>query len=152
MRVWRISRARFAESALSGEGARLFAGRWNHQGTPLVYTSTSLALAAMELFVHLEPEVAPDDLVSVAIEIPDGLTQEEIDPASLPSDWRRTDHPSLREIGSRWAIERRSLSLRVPSAAVDGEWNLLLNPHHSEFPLVRVIGTKAFHYDARMFR
>jgi RES domain-containing protein len=61
VQLYRISKAHYAKSAFSGEGARLYAGRWNHAGTPMVYTSTSLALAALELFVHLNPADAPDE-------------------------------------------------------------------------------------------
>src|SRR6478672_8818937 len=78
MRIWRLSKARFANSAFSGEGARLFEGRWNFAGVPMVYTSTSLALAAIEFFVHLDPSVAPDDLVSVCAGIPNNLHRERL--------------------------------------------------------------------------
>lgn len=152
MLVWRICKARFAESALSGEGARLFAGRWNQQGVPLVYTSNSLALAAIELFVHLDPSAAPDDLVSIRIEVPEELKMDRVEVKDLPKDWRRMDSDQLREIGSAWAISRRSAALEVPSAAVEGEWNILLNPAHSDFNKIKVIKENPFHYDERMFR
>lgn len=152
MLVWRICKARFAESALSGEGARLFAGRWNQQGVPLVYTSNSLALAAIELFVHLDPSAAPDDLVSIRIEVPEELKMDRVEVKGLPKDWRRMDSDQLREIGSAWAISRRSTALEVPSAAVEGEWNILLNPAHSDFNKIKVIKENPFLYDERMFR
>ena len=53
--------------------ARLFDGRWNFEGVPMVYISSSLALAAIEFFVHLNPSDAPNDLVSVKAELPDRL-------------------------------------------------------------------------------
>jgi RES domain-containing protein len=68
MRVWRISKAKYAHSAFSGEGARLFDARWNFAGTPMVYTSSSLALAAIEYFVHLDPSEAPMGMVSLMAE------------------------------------------------------------------------------------
>ena len=46
-----------AATALIGEGARLNGGRWNSPGTTVVYTSGSLALAALENLVHLNPPV-----------------------------------------------------------------------------------------------
>ena len=152
MLVWRICKARFAESALSGEGARLFAGRWNQQGVPLVYASNSLALAAIELFVHLDPSDAPDDLVSIRIEVPEELKMDRVEVKDLPKDWRRMDSDQLREIGSAWAISRCSAALEVPSAAVEEEWNILLNPAHSDFNKIKVIKENPFHYDERMFR
>jgi len=39
----------------------------------MVYASTSLALAAIETFINLEPNLAPDDLVSINGEIPGDL-------------------------------------------------------------------------------
>src|SRR5882757_9610870 len=103
MRVWRLSKARFAKSAFSGEGARLFEGRWNHAGVPMVYTSTSLALAAIEFFVHLDPSDAPDDLVSLPAEIPDDLHRERVEFRSLPRGWRKVDNKNLQDLGSNWA-------------------------------------------------
>ena len=47
--VWRITTRRFVESAFSGEGARLFGGRWNRPGQPLVYTAESRSLALLEM-------------------------------------------------------------------------------------------------------
>jgi RES domain len=65
MRFWRICRERYAAEAASGEGARLFGGRWNNRGVRVVYASMSSALAAMETFVNLEPNLQPDDLASI---------------------------------------------------------------------------------------
>ena len=46
--VWRLLTARFAQSAFSGEGARLYSGRWNRKGVPIVYTAGSQSLAMLE--------------------------------------------------------------------------------------------------------
>ena len=43
--VWRITSARFAATAFSGEGARLYGGRWNPKGWEVVYTAQSQSLA-----------------------------------------------------------------------------------------------------------
>jgi RES domain-containing protein len=153
MRVWRICKAKFATAAFSGEGARLYAGRWNPVGTRMVYTSPSLALAAMEFFVHLDPGVAPDDLVSIAALVPSGraaVTRIEIE--DLPSDWRATDHPALQQIGADLISANRSLALEVPSVGVEGEWNMLLNPAHPTFPKIILESPQPFHFDQRMFR
>src|SRR5438270_565365 len=73
MRFWRICRRRYTADAESGEGARLFGGRWNSRGVRVVYASTSLALAAMETFVNLEPNLRPADLVFIEGRIPDAI-------------------------------------------------------------------------------
>ena len=152
MRVWRISKAKYAHSAFSGEGARLFDARWNFAGTPMVYTSTSLALAAIEFFVHLDPSEAPMGLVSLMAEMPDDVSIEQVEIRQLPRDWRKTDNRILQQIGTDWAKSQRSVALIVPSAVVEGEWNVLLNRGHPEFKQVRLGEPKPFHYDERMFR
>jgi RES domain-containing protein len=152
MRVWRISKEKYARSAFSGEGARLFDGRWNIAGIPMVYTSTSLALAAIEFFVHLDPSEAPIGLVSVMAEVPDDVLVEQLDNRQLPRDWRRTDHKILQQLGTDWARSQRSVALVVPSAAVEGEWNVLLNPAHPDFRKIEIGQPRPFHYDERMFR
>jgi RES domain-containing protein len=57
MRVWRLCRRQYAVTAFSGIGAKLWGGRWNAPGYPVVYTADSLALAALETFVHLDPDL-----------------------------------------------------------------------------------------------
>lgn len=152
MHLWRISKARFAESAFSGEGARLFEGRWNFQGIPMVYTSSSLSLAAFEFFVHLDPSEAPNDLVSIKADLPDNLGIEQLDEDRLPLDWRRVDNNELQKLGSDWAKSKRSVALVVPSAVLDEEWNVLLNPRHPDFSAIPVKPAKPFRYDDRMFK
>src|ERR1039457_6697686 len=66
MQVWRLYPERFRETAFTGAGGLYVASRWNHLGTAMVYTATSPALAALEFFVNLEPNEAPDDLLSAA--------------------------------------------------------------------------------------
>jgi RES domain-containing protein len=152
MRVWRISKAKYAHSAFSGEGARLFDARWNFAGAPMVYTSSSLALAAIEYFVHLDPSEAPIPLVSVMADVPDTLAIERLEIAQRPRDWRRTDNPRLQQLGTNWIKSTRSVALIVPSAAVQGEWNVLLNPVHPDFHKIEIGEANPFHYDERMFK
>ncbi len=152
MRFWKICRRRYLAAALRGEGAALFPGRWNSRGTRLVYTSTSLALAAVESFVNLEPKLQPDDLVAIAGEVPSALEVERIGTASLPAGWERHRPESLQRMGDDWARAGRTVALLVPSAPVRGEWNLLLNPAHAEFARVTFEPPERFAFDLRMFR
>ncbi len=152
MRIWRICRARFAEEAFSGLGARQFGGRWNSPGVPMVYASSSLALAAMELFVHLEPNLQPDDLVAIAARLPEGEPARRLEPGELPEGWWTDDFAPLRAIGDEWIREKSSLALEVPSAALRMEWNVLVNPTHPAIAEIKVEAPQAFRFDARMFR
>jgi len=152
MRFWRICRRRYAAESASGEGARLYGGRWNSRGVRVVYTSTSLALAAMETFVNLEPNLRPNDLVSIEGEVPDGVEILRVALESLPAKWNRSREESLRKIGDAWVREGLTVGLLVPSAAIKGEWNLLLNPAHQDFTKVVLQAPQAFEFDVRMFR
>jgi RES domain-containing protein len=152
MRIWRICRARYAAEAFSGHGARRFGGRWNTPGVPMVYASTSLALAAIELFVHLEPNLQPDDLVAIAAMLPEAEPAQRLEPASLPPDWWTDNFEPLRAIGDKWIREKTSLAMEVPSAALRMEWNVLVNPLHPAITELKIEPTQPFHFDARMFR
>lgn len=152
MRLWRICRAIHAAKAFSGEGARIFGGRWNSQGVSVVYTSPSLALAAVETFVHLEPNLRPDDLVSIAAEIADDIHTDRLDPSVLHRKWHELRDESLRTFGDRWIRAQETVALHVPSAAIRGEWNVLLNPQHSDFRKLKIEKPMPFEFDLRMFR
>ena len=66
------------------------------------------------------------------------------------SFWARDE--SLRRFGDNWIRSGQSAALLVPSAAIRGEWNLLLNPAHSGFLKVRYRDPEPFEFDTRMFR
>jgi RES domain-containing protein len=151
MKIWRICRERYASEAFSGEGARRFGGRWNSRGVPMVYGSTSLALAAIELFVHLEPNQAPEDLVSIAAELPEGEPALRWDLAALPEQWWGDELGPMRGLGDDWVRDRRSLAVMVPSVPIRPEWNVLVNPLHPRIGEVRIGAAKPFVFDARMF-
>src|SRR5712691_10095911 len=72
--VWRLVTARFAKSAFSGEGARLYGGRWNRKGVPLVYTAGTQSLAMLEMLVQDEPLRAR--YVVIEARIPKGVGEE----------------------------------------------------------------------------
>jgi len=152
MKVWRICRAKFAPEAFSGEGARRYGGRWNSPGVAMVYSSSSLALAAIELFVHLEPNQQPDDLVAIAAELPMGEPAERVKLDRLPRGWQKNDYVALRALGDKWIHELRSLAMEVPSAAVHAEWNVLVNPLHPALSEIKIERPEPFRFDARMFR
>ena len=152
MRLWRICRRLYAADAFSGEGAQIYGGRWNSQGMSVVYASTSLALAAIETFVHVEPNLQPDDLVSIEAELPDDAATERVDLNLLPPQWYHRRDDLLRTFGDNWIRAARTVALYVPSAAIHGEWNVLLNPAHPDFHRLKIHAPRAFTFDLRMFR
>ena len=152
MRIWRICRARFAAEAFTGSSARIFGGRWNSRGVPMVYASSSLALAAIELFVHLEVNLQPEDLVAIAATLPPGEPSQRLAPEDLPKNWWRDDFDPLRAIGDKWIRKKSSLAIEVPSAALRMDWNVLVNPLHPAITKIKIEEPKPFRFDARMFR
>lgn len=154
LKAWRLSKARYAEAALTGEGAKVLGGRWNSVGVSVVYASLSLSLAVLEVFVHMTATAAePEDYVSVAVDLGvDERHAERVDLASLPQGWNQLELPELKALGDAWALSRRSLALLVPSVVVEGEWNVLINPLHSDAKKLAVQTPRPFHFDQRMFK
>jgi RES domain-containing protein len=150
MRVWRICRKPYVDAALDGSGGMYTSGRWHSKGNPIVYTASSAALAALEVLVHVDPLTAPADLRLLAIELPDDLSIEVLEPITLPEGWHSVPAPAaLQTIGSSWLTSGRTAALNVPSAVIKVERNFLLNPRHPEVQRVRILSDEAFSFDTR---
>jgi RES domain-containing protein len=148
--LWRIGRRSFALDRL-GSGARAFGGRWNLVGTPVIYASRTIAVAALESFVHAA-NVVPKDLVLARLALPDGYSSERPSLTSLPSDWNTLPPgPGSMNFGTRWVQEGRSLVLYVPSVIIREDVNGVINPHHPEFATVDIAIEREFQYDPRLF-
>jgi RES domain-containing protein len=149
VRVWRICYRRHRR--FNGEGARLYGGRWNHPGTAVVYTSGSLSLSALELFVHIDLDVFPTELVAIPVDVPDNIGVDTVKLASLPKNWRRYPAPeALKDIGTTWAAKGATAILAVPSAVIPEERNYLLNPAHRDFKRIRIGKPMPFRFEPRM--
>ena len=151
--AWRIIKKKHAGQAFSGEGARLYGGRWNPRGTAVVYVADSLALAALEQFIHLGREGLHIEFVYFQVDIPDSVKISEIAPKSLPKQWRRqppTD--ATMGIGQNWAQGQASAVLKAPSAIVPHGFNFLLNPNHPDFANLIIADPQPFSFDPRMWK
>jgi RES domain-containing protein len=152
-RLWRITRAPYAD--LTGEGARLFGGRWNPVGTPVVYASTALSLAVLEALVHTDPDLLPDDLVAIEIDARSASEEEHVE-AELPRPRRgEIGQADTQDFGGHWVRESRSALLVLPSVllpegAAPSERNIVINPAHSDAAGLAVVGNYPFMFDARL--
>jgi RES domain-containing protein len=147
--AWRIVKEQHAATAFSGEGAARTGGRWNSRGVPVVYTSSTKSLAALETLVHLNPPVR---FKYVAIRVRfDTALLEIINPKSLPPNWRvEPPPPSTKQIGDAWVRAGRSAVLALPSVIVSGEPNYLLNPAHPDFKRISIDKPERFAFDSRL--
>ena len=151
MIVYRLSRARFSKD-LSGRGAELAGGRWNSKGTPMLYTSDSIALCTVEVAVHMPLGIVPLDYQLVHIRIPDEIEIKELPETILPEDWKSFPHSNATQvIGDEFIVAQEALVLKVPSAAVQGTYNYLVNPRHKDFNAVTIVATEPFEFDKRLF-
>lgn len=151
--AWRLVKARHQSGAFSGEGARIAGGRWNMAGTAVVYASDSLALAALETFVHLGQAAIPLKYVAFRIVVPESLTIENPALRSLPRRWRSEPPlPDTMEFGSRWAEARRTVCMRVPSVIIPREGNFMFNPSHPDFKRIVIEPPEPFSFDPRLWK
>lgn len=139
--TWRICRRPFAD--LSGEGARLYGGRWNFPGRPVVYAAEAAALAVLEVRVHLDLDgsLLPADYVLMAIDL-NSLAIESLEEAP--------DDPVA--YGDAWLESRRSAVIRVPSFLVRESRNLLVNVAHPEASRASIASIRSFSFDERLWR
>lgn len=152
LRVWRTTRAAYAAYAFTGEGARLYGGRWGEVGVPLVYTSAHLSLSVLEVLVQLADYADLADYVAVTATFDERLV-ETVAPEDLPTNWRSLPPPrATRAWGSQWARERRSAVLRVPSVVVPEEANYVLNPLHPDFAAIEIGEARPLEIDPRLVK
>ena len=146
---WRmVPPGRGLDHAFSGEGAKLFGGRWNSVGTSLVYTSESIALATLELCVHFDREVDLSGYLVFPVKFSSELVRQL---NLLPEGWNNDPIlPRSMKTGDTWIREASTPVLKVPSAIVPWEYNYLLNPDHPEFHKIIIGKSRPFVFDTRL--
>ncbi|CAN5591146.1 RES family NAD+ phosphorylase [soil metagenome] len=151
--VYRIFKTKHRSGWSDGEGAFRFGGRWNSPGTRILYTASSLSLATLELFVHLNSEalLAAYSFASVTI---DGAVVERVENlAELPDNWGMFPSPEeTQRIGDEWVASGAGLVLSVPSAILPVERNYLINVGHSDFSKLGRSRPEQFVVDKRIIQ
>ena len=152
MLYYRIAKKKFIND-LDGTGARMYGGRWNHKGTPMLYLSESSSGAVLEYLVHVSRSTIPKNVYIAEIEIPDNATSEAVDITSPPRNWHLAKAPiKLADIGTSWINSGTSLILRVPSVPCFLCHNTLVNPFHKEMKKVKIKNTWEYPFDKRLFK
>lgn len=139
MIVYRISNLKYKDLTLSGIGAEKVGGRWNEVGTRAVYCSENISLALLEYYVHTENiAYLPKEILVAKIEFPDDFVIEEL--KEIPERWDQYPYSSkTTEVFTKLSKDRNIFALRVPSAIVGLESNIILNPLYKDFGKVEVI-------------
>ena len=128
-----------------------FSGRWNYDGEFVLYAGSNRSLCSLENMVHkMGQGVLGTKFTMMVLELPDDLPITTLSPADLPEDWKLSSSYSITQpIGSRWYEAGETLLLKVPSAVVPTEYNVVLNARHPDFSKVTIKAREAFVYDFR---
>lgn len=135
---------------LSGNGAKLYGGRWNSIGTPAIYTSFTISLALVELFIHKKTyeEIIVNQLMEITI---NDTIETKIDYHKLKNNWQ-DDAGYCQYIGNQF-LAMEQVGMIVPSAVIEQENNLVLNPLSKDFlKKVKIKKIKSFSFDDRLFK
>jgi RES domain-containing protein len=152
MEAYRLSRKKFSR-VLSGKGSAIKGARWNSVGVEVVYVAVNRSLAMAEVAVHFTLATLPEDYMMLTVFIPDDIAVQKLNDADLPVNWNEFPHSvSTQLIGDRFIGENEYCILQVPSAVTRGDYNLLINPFHSEFKRIKIISVEEFPFDKRIFK
>ncbi|MDN3724636.1 RES family NAD+ phosphorylase [Aequorivita sp. SDUM287046] len=152
MRIYRISKNQYIND-LSGEGSRLYGGRWNHIGEAMLYFSQNLSLSLLEILVHVDYPRLPLDYSFLEVEIPDNSIKNIQSIEFIEPKWSTEAAVNqLQLLGSNWLKKNESLAMKIPSAVLQPENNFLINPMHKDFQKLKVIKSGKLDLDPRLFR
>ena len=149
MIIYRLATSEFADD-LSGEGAKIYGGRWNPVGLAAVYISEFISLSILEILVRANKFTSPDTYTLLSIQIPESSTVT-IELKKLKSEWQNSIEYT-RSIGEEFLRDNQTLVLKVPSAIVTQEHNFLINPLHKDFKKVKIVHSELLELDKRLLQ
>lgn len=148
MLVYRIGKSKW-KNDLTGNGAKIYGGRWNNIGVACIYASGSRALAILEYSAHTSLENIPRSLSFTSYKIPDDkiLVCSEV---ILPGNWKNLTHTQeCKDFGSK--LIGQHLVVQIPSVILPFENNFLINPNHPDFSKsISIVGVEDYSYDIRL--
>lgn len=151
MRLWRIAQRKYALDRLCA-GAALYGGRWNPVGMPALYCGASIAICALEKFVHVGQAALPP-LVLVSVDLPVDCGIFTPDGHDLPTGWDELPtSASAQGLGRTWLEKGETLAMRVPSVILPEESNVIVNPLHTDYAQVKLTVVRPFTFDQRMYK
>lgn len=149
MTIYRLAVQQYKDD-LSGTGAKLYGGRWNSEGTPMLYTTENISLAVLEILVRTGIDLIPANYFLVTIEIPDSISIKTLNKDRLKKDWKN-DAAFTKWIGDQFVKSNKGLIMKIPSAIVDEEHNFIINPDHADFKKIHITTSRKFIFDKRLY-
>jgi RES domain-containing protein len=137
--TYRVARRPYA--GLSGQGAQRYGGRFNPPGVPAVYTSQSIALAVLEVLVHVDKSEVPTDYVVMAVRFLGRKVYQS--PGANLIGANQLTAARFQDAFYGWPV------LRVPSIIVPREYNFVLLPEADGFAAT-VEWTEPLSFDRRL--
>ena len=151
--TYRICKTKYAGTMFDGEGAFRFGGRWNSRGVRILYTAGSLALAVLEMMVHLNNAEILLSYSFATVEFDERLILPVEEFRTLPENWSAAPPPlEIQQIGDEWAEAQASVILKVPTSVLPIEFNYLINVGHPEFSKVKLGKPQVFTLDERLYK
>ena len=146
--AWRIAPEKYRDQAFTGDGAKIWGGRWNPMGRPAVYCAENLSLAVLELIVHLEDHDDINRYIAIPVSFDSQLVKTL---RRLPANWNQLPMgPESMAVGEKWLDENKYPVLKVPSTIVPIESNFVLNPAHPGFGRLETGSPEKINLDPRI--
>jgi RES domain-containing protein len=146
MLVYRYVKEKYLNDPLSAEGAAKVGGRWNSEGTLMLYASKSASTAQLEILAGVNEYATLQRFRLVCIEIPDDIFY--LTPVMLEGaqqemgselSWNADIRPDFTVIiGESWFAEQSTLAIGVPSSLSSNDYSILINTEHKDFDKVKI--------------
>lgn len=142
----------------NGVGAGMYGARWNPVGCEVIYCSSSLSLAALEVLANLNTS-------GTKAKYHYGVTQlnaqpkasfyspEDLDKAGVK--WNdENDRSQTQAFGEQWFTSMQSLYLVLPSLLSPEDFNILINSQHPDYqaPSLQSSPHIPYSFDRRLFK
>jgi RES domain-containing protein len=138
---------------LSGQGAKIYGGRWNAVGNAMLYSSFSPSLAMLEFACNASGITKTIQTSLLTLKLDSKVKIEIITLNDLPVNWQQVPSPdSLKVIGNNWLKSNKTLAMKVPSAIMPLECNLLINSLHKDFFKLEIENFVDMNIDSRILK
>ena len=150
MIAWRIAKAKHG-AGIDGTSGLHADGRWHSKGTRVCHAAANVALAMLEIRVHVNSLAdLPVDYCLYRFAFSDTAPMLRIEEADLPAGWRK-NVSATRAIGDNAYRTQRALILDVPSVIVPLDRNLIVLGNHPAIGTVDVADMGSISLDDRLF-